>query len=56
MHHGPFEIIQIPIPNGPWCYFPGQLSAARGVASAQYGEGWLKITAKLVILPPRMPK
>ncbi len=27
-----------------------------GPVPAQYGEGWLKITARLVILPSRMPK
>ena len=30
--------------------------ALAGPVAAQYGDGWLKMTARLMILPSRMPK
>jgi hypothetical protein len=35
---------------------PRRTMPLAGPVPAQYGEGWLKITARLVILPSRMPK
>ena len=37
---------------------PGRPKAVQpgGSGAAQYGEGWLKITARLTILPSLMPK